>query len=305
MSRSILMVVISSLALNSNGLIQSASAEVDMKPLISNRLQGVIETARRNPEKLGSRTRVYLVLHHEALTSELLALNGRISREALAQRRWKTVSQSLRKSVSNDKEALDIFKVQNYRRGKRDIYWVWIDVYETNLIDKVVDAILEHPFVESVDVATNNIRAFEGPVESPDPKGASIRRISAENSLKEIDAVVRKGKVQILSRGRSFLVVSCDSKKQLKQLTDNLKKLDSKIERLQVDRKLENPLGLSEVTITHGDADAREVVSRLAKSEFELPIGLDRQKSGTLVTSVISKTMQEKLKDKGFQINER
>jgi hypothetical protein len=290
------------------------SAEPDVAPLLSNRLQSALVAANANPNNLPNRVRLVCILQNRAVISEMLKSSGRIEVTTLQDTRRDQIHAALLK-ISKDEKELSVWPAQKIGPLDDRLYWVWVDV-TPRLLKKAVDQIVsKNPQVEVIDVSEKTIgttKAVKIPGNAPEPFGKSYRSIVAprggEKTLEKIGAIIgsahNKKELELVTLTGQEAVVAC-TPAQLKKLSTALAKIDgAEIRRVEINQESRNPLHLKEATITDPKAKGlRETLAKLSDKGYEFPVSISQQKGGSVLRARISKELAQELATKGFKVN--
>jgi hypothetical protein len=290
------------------------SAEPDVAPLLSNRLQSMLVAARDNPKTLPDRIRLVCVLQNRAVVSEMLRISGKIEVTTLQQNRRDQIHAALLK-VSKDDTELSVWPAQKIGPPDDRLHWVWVDV-KPRLLKKAVDQIVsENAQVELIDVSEKTIgttKVVKIPGNAPEPFGKTYRSIVArrggKKTLEKIGVIIRsahnKKELKLVSLTSTEAVVTCTAA-QLKKLSAALSKIaGAEIRRVSISQESRNPLHLKEVTISDPKAKGlRQTLAKLVDKGYEFPVTISQQKGGPTLRARISKELAQELETKGFEVN--
>lgn len=290
------------------------SAEPDVAPLISNRLQSMLVAARDNPKTLPDRVRLVCVLQNRAVVSEMLRISGRIEVTTLQQKRRDQIHEALLK-ITKDETELSVWPAQKIGPPDDRLHWVWVDV-TPRLLNKTVELIVsDSAQVEVIDVSEKTIgttKVVKVPVTAPEPFGKTYRSIGArrggEKTLKQIGVIIRSAQnrkeLEVVTLTAREAVVACTSA-QLRKLSAALTKIDgAEIRRVPISQDCRNPLHLQEATISDPKAKGvRETLAKLVDKGYEFPVAISQQKGGPVLRARISKDLAQELEKKGFEVN--
>lgn len=281
----------------------------DLQPLLSDQAKAVLEEAKDTGGKnFEYPVRVVLQLREESLISELAGINP-IDPAKLAQDRADQIQSALAKNVKA--RAFRVSEpVKFAQKGRPDGYWVWVDTDDAGFLGPIVDTILKtQTVIEYLDIEQANV-SIQGRffTEKSDRVGPSLRLIRAKsggNALAVAKLVAREQKenrLRIVSYSGDQMVVECFDG-HLASLTEKLLLINgATIERLKVDPRVQNPLGLSESAITHREArNATDLLRLLKAKKIEVIVTAVRPDA---VISRVTRRERDELRKQGFTVEQ-